>query len=67
MIRHELRIPARTAAARLLTAEVVRIRVVDVRRPVKVLEKRLKQLMRVVVAAGNRFPSQQAGTEISQQ
>ena len=66
-VRQELRIPARTAAARLLTAEVVRIRVVEVWCLVRLLEKQLKQLMWVVVAAGDRFPSQQADAEISQQ
>jgi hypothetical protein len=41
--------------------------VVEVQRPVKVLEKHLKQLMLVVVDPGNRFPSQQADAEISRQ
>ena len=66
-VRQELHIPAGTEAAPLLTAEVVRIQVVEMQRLIKVLEKHLKQVMWLVVAVGNRFPPQQADTEISQQ
>lgn len=77
-VRQELHIPARTAAARLLTAEVpycqaprthlavvsavavvVRMQVVEMRRPGKLKpEKRSKWLIRVV--AENNLAGQQA-------